>query len=128
MTKEQVTRIAAYLNGRALGKTTKTAVDGIPDVTYWTLVQLAGKRDGLYPSPPYKLDGKAGPKTYGLEKHYLALATSATPVVTPVVVPPASSASLTAKQIEDATFKGVMRAAGEIAKATADLIAERGRA
>jgi len=100
MTPAQVKLIAAYLNARALGKTTTATKDGIPGTLYWTLIQMAGQKDGLYPSPAYTIDGKPGPKTYALEKHYLTLATPAAPTPPPVVVPPSTPIAVTRAEVE----------------------------
>jgi hypothetical protein len=63
-------KLGAYLNGRHLGRQTDTAHTGDPDGDYVWLIQAAGIKDGRYPVPPYKHDGKRGPKTDALELHY----------------------------------------------------------
>lgn len=71
--------LAHYFNGRHLGQTTTAEKDGIVDKTgkvqqhYTWLVQAAGIKDGIYPSPPYLHDGKWGPKTNATDKHYRML-------------------------------------------------------
>ena len=97
MTKEQVKLIATYLNTRGLGKTTTSNIDGIPGSVYWTLIQLAGQKDGLYPAANYKVDGKPGAKTYELEKHYLERITVPTPPI--VVAPPVPTTCVTKAEV-----------------------------
>lgn len=73
---DNVKKLSRYLNGRGLGKRTTAQYDGIRGKVYWTLVQLAGRKDGLY-GAGYVVDGKpdgAGSRTRWLEKHYLAKA------------------------------------------------------
>lgn len=91
LTQDEVRRVATYLNGRGLGFTTTAATTGInmlPGATasnYYKEVQTAGNRDGLYPTPAYKINGIPGPKTYEVEEHYRDLTA---PVVAPPVVVP----------------------------------------
>jgi len=66
VSKEQVRRVATYLNTRNLGKVSSSGTvngnegDGIPGpVLYW-LIQTAGKADGIYPGI---IDGETGPLT-----------------------------------------------------------------
>lgn len=97
MNKDQVKLIAVYLNGRGLSKTTTSNVDGIPGSVYWTLIQLAGQKDGLYPAANYKVDGKPGAKTYELEKYYLERITVPAPPITPA--PPVSTVGVTKAEV-----------------------------
>lgn len=64
---QQVKALAKWLNTQKLGKKTTAQSDGIPGAVYWWLVQAAGRKAGLYPSP-YLIDGKPGAKTYAAEK------------------------------------------------------------
>lgn len=68
-----VRRIARYLNGRVLGNDTAAATTGIRGPVYWTIMQRAGKRDGLY-GKGYIVNGIPGPRTRELEKHYASIA------------------------------------------------------
>jgi hypothetical protein len=67
--KDFVRRVARYLNNRLGGLDTTAVTDGVRGKVYWTLVQTAGQKDGLY-GKGYDIDGVPGPKTYELEKHY----------------------------------------------------------
>jgi hypothetical protein len=64
--------VADYLNGRHLGRTTTTAEDGEWPVrsNFSWMLQTAGHRDKLYPTPPYVIDGEAGARTRWLRDHY----------------------------------------------------------
>jgi hypothetical protein len=95
LTVDEVKRVAAYLNGRALGETTTASQTGInvrpgsDESNYYWEVQRAGKLDGVYPAGDL-LNGIPGPATYAAELHYRDLtAPAATPVVppTPVAAP-----------------------------------------
>lgn len=68
-----VKRIAAYLNARKLGYRTAASGNGIRGPIYWRLIQLAGKRDGLY-GKGYIVNGIPGPRSRELEKYYATLA------------------------------------------------------
>lgn len=68
--------LATWLNSLGLGKQTTTAEDGkhstdpsTPQIYTW-LIQTQGHKDGLYPTPLYKIDGKWGPRTAWLERYY----------------------------------------------------------
>lgn len=71
-----VRRVAAYLNGRNLGRRTTSDVDGIRidpgevKSNYWWLIQTSGNIDGLYPVPEFVIDGVPGEKSRALEGHY----------------------------------------------------------
>jgi hypothetical protein len=68
-----VKRIAAYLNSRKLGYKTAASGNGIRGPIYWRLIQLAGKRDGLY-GKGYLVNGIPGARSRELEKYYATLA------------------------------------------------------
>ena len=72
---DEVKRVAAYLNGRKLGRTSSSAVDGIPGPVFYWLAQTAGKTDSIYPGT---VDGKTGPLTEAAIDYYVA-ATEPTP-------------------------------------------------
>lgn len=65
-----VRKVAAYLNSRELGRTTTAVKDGVAGTNFYWLLQTAGHKDGLYKTPPYKIDGEDGPKTESLLAHY----------------------------------------------------------
>jgi hypothetical protein len=84
LTSDEVKRVATYLNGRNLGKTTtasKTGINvtpGLSSSNYYWENQEAGKQDGIYPADDL-LNGIPGPATYTVEEHYRDL--TAPPVV-----------------------------------------------
>lgn len=104
LTSAEVMRVGAYLNARGLGRTSTAAQTGIAmtpgtsSSNYYWMVQAAGNKDGLYPTPAYKINGVPGTRTYWLEGHYrdLTAPVAAPPVVVdppvtpPVTVPPLS--------------------------------------
>lgn len=92
ITPDQVKRVATYLNGRKLGKSSTASTTGIAILpgsassNYYWMVQQAGKIDGIY-GTGYLVDSIPGPKTYEVEKHYAAL-TDPAPINPPVTPAP----------------------------------------
>lgn len=85
--KEDVKRVAAYLNGRNLGKTSSADQDGVPGSNLYWMIQTAGNADGLYPVPPYVIDGKTGPRTELVFDHYTELTRAMPPAAEPEPAP-----------------------------------------
>lgn len=68
-----VKQMARWLNKQHLGKQTLAQNDGVRGPNYWWMLQKQGHRDGLYPVPPFRIDGVAGSKSRSLEQHYWKL-------------------------------------------------------
>lgn len=83
---DDVKRVAAYLNGRNLGKTSNADEDGKPGPNLYWMIQTAGRADGLYPVP-YIIDGKTGPRTELVFDHYVEVTKVMPPVVESEPVP-----------------------------------------
>lgn len=85
--KDDVKKVAEYLNNRKLGKTSTAVIDGIPGTILYWLIQTAGKKDGIYTGI---IDGIIGPKTEKTFDYYISkLHNTKPPVeVPPVEVPP----------------------------------------
>lgn len=88
LSKDDAKLVARYLNTLKIGKTTTTDKDGIPGSVFYWLAQAWGAKNGHYPQPAYKIDGKPGPRTNAIVTGPLLAAAKAwaTPPVTP---PPA---------------------------------------
>lgn len=76
---DKVRMIGKYLNNRTLaGEKTGAEKSGERGSFYWTRIQEAGRKDGIYP-PPYLIDGDPNRKdgkpslTRKLENHYWSL-------------------------------------------------------
>lgn len=91
LSKDDFKLVARFLNNLGLGKTTTTDKDGIPGSVFYWLAQTWGSKNGHYPQPAYKIDGKPGTRTNAIITGPLlaaAKAWAATPTTPPAWVPP----------------------------------------
>lgn len=82
---DDVRRVAVYLNGRNLGKTSSAVIDGVPGANLYWMIQKAGTIDRVYNG---EIDGKTGPRTEAAFDHYIR-ATIPKPPAEPEPEPPA---------------------------------------
>lgn len=67
--------VCHWLNGKELSVHSTTDKDGVWPVksNFSRMLQEQGHKDGLYPTPQFKIDGIAGPRTEWLREHYFTL-------------------------------------------------------
>lgn len=73
---DSVRRVAAYLNTRGLGRTSSSAIDGVPGPNLYWMIQTAGTADGVYNG---EIDGITGPKTEAAFDYYVSKTTGTIP-------------------------------------------------
>lgn len=84
---DSVRRVAAYLNTRGLGRTSSSAIDGVPGPNLYWMIQTAGTADGIYNGA---IDGATGPKTEAAFDYYITKTTGTIPAEPgdPTPIPP----------------------------------------
>lgn len=110
LTVDEVKRVASYLNARGLGETTTASETGLniepgsPSSHYYMEIQQAGRVDGLYPAPGYKINGIPGARTYWLEEHYRDITVPVVPKFTLTFLPYVGATPLASQEIVAGTL------------------------